>query len=140
MGITEDNMAIARKCFEHASRGDYAAFDTLLTPDYVMHDPEERRGAEGLREMVEQHRRVLGGLHVTIDQQFAAGDYVATRFTVRGTHDGELMGAAPTGREITFTGITISRHRDGRIAEEWELVDTLGLLGQAGALPAMAAS
>ena len=48
------------------------------------------------------------------------------------------MGAPPTGSDVEFTGITISRCRDGRIAEEWELVDTLTLLRQVGALPEMA--
>jgi predicted ester cyclase len=45
------------------------------------------------------------------------------------------MGVPASGRHVEFTGITISRCRDGRIAEEWELTDTVGLLGQVGALP-----
>jgi predicted ester cyclase len=138
MSTTEDNMALARSCFEHAPRGELDAFDRLLTSDYVMHNPQEFRGPDGLREMVEGYREVVGGLNVTVDHQFAEGDHVATRFTVRGTHDGELMGTAATGREVEFTGITISRCRDGRIAEEWEITDALGLLAQIGALPEMA--
>ncbi len=63
---------------------------------------------------------------------------MATRYTIRGTHDGDLMGTPPTGRDVAFIGLTVSRCRDGRIVEEWELVDTVGLLRQIGALPEMA--
>jgi predicted ester cyclase len=90
--------------------------------------------------MVEGYRRALSDFRVTIDQQFSAGDDVATRFTVRGTHDGDLMGTPPTGKEVELTGITVSRCEDGRIVEEWEITDAVGLLGQIGALPELARS
>lgn len=131
---TETNKAAVRACFENASQGNFDALDEIVAPDYVLH-PEEVRGAEGLKEMVEGYRKALSGLRVTIDHQFTEGDYVATRFTIRGTHDGELMGAPPTGNDVAFTGVTISRCEGGRIAEEWEITDTLSLLGQVGALP-----
>ena len=139
MGSSEENKATVRSCFENASQGNFEALDEIVAPDYVVH-PEEARGPDGLREMVERYRTALSGLRVTIDQQVTEGDHVATRFTIRGTHDGDLMGAAPTGKDVVFTGITISRCQDGRIVEEWEITDTVGLLGQIGALPAMAQS
>ncbi|MFL5840043.1 MAG: ester cyclase [Thermoleophilaceae bacterium] len=137
MSSSEDNKAVVRSCFEKASTGHFDALDDIVAPDYVLH-PEEVRGADGLKQMVEGYRSAFSDLRVTIDQQFTEGDYVATRITVRGTHDGDLMGAPATGKEVEFTGITISRCEGGRIAEEWELTDTVGLLGQIGALPAMA--
>ena len=88
--------------------------------------------------MVQGYRDALSGLRVTIDQQFADGDFVATRFTITGTHEGDLMGAPPSGKDVAFTGVAISRCEGGRIAEEWEITDVAGLLGQIGALPAMA--
>ena len=139
MSSSEENKAAVRACFENASRGNFDALDEILAPDYVLH-PEEVRGADGLKEVVERYRNALSGLRVTIDQQFAEGDYVATRLTIRGTHDGDLMGAQPTGRDVTFTGITISRCEGGRIVEEWEITDAVSLLGQIGALPEMAQS
>jgi predicted ester cyclase len=134
---SEENKAVVRACFENASRGNFDALDEIVAPDYVLH-PEEVRGADGLKEMVEGYRTALSGLRVTIDQQFTEGDHVATRFTIRGTHDGDLMGTPPTGREVAFTGITVSRCEGGRIVEEWEITDTVSLLGQIGALPEMA--
>jgi predicted ester cyclase len=139
MSSHEQNKAAVRACFESASQGNFDALNEIVAQDYVLH-PEEVHGAKGLMEMVEGYRNALSGLRVTIDQQFSEGDYVATRFTIRGTHDGDLMGAPPTGNDVAFTGITISRCDAGRIVEEWEITDTLSLLGQVGALPAMAQS
>jgi steroid delta-isomerase-like uncharacterized protein len=134
MSDSERNKATVRSLFEEGSRGNYGAFAELLSPDYVCH-PDEARGADGLAKYVQEYRDAIAGLTVTIDQQFTEGDYVATRFTVRGRHDGELLGTAATGREVEFTGLTVSRCRDGKIEEEWELVDMVSLLAQVGALP-----
>jgi predicted ester cyclase len=137
MSTSEDNKAAVRACFENASQGHFDALHDIVAADYVVH-PEEVRGVDGLADMVQAYRSALSGLRVRIDQQFTDGDYVATRYTISGTHDGDLMGTAPTGKDVAFSGITISRCERGRIAEEWELTDTVGLLGQIGALPAMA--
>lgn len=137
MSSSEENKALVRDCFENASQGRFEALSEIVAPGYVLH-PEEVHGADGLKEMVQRYRDALSGLRVSIDQQFSDGDYVATRLTIRGRHDGALMGTPPTGKEVEFTGITISRCEDGRIVEEWELTDTVGLLGQVGALPEMA--
>jgi steroid delta-isomerase-like uncharacterized protein len=137
MSSTEQNKAAVRDCFEQASQGNFDALQSLVTPDYVVH-PDEARGADGLAEMVQGYREALAGLNVTIEHQFTEGDYVATRSTIRGRHDGDLMGAPPSGRDVEFTSLTISRCRDGKIEEEWELVDVVGLLRQVGALPELA--
>ena len=138
MSTTSHNTGIVRRCFAVASQGDRDGLDEILSPDFVIHVPEDYRGTDGLLEMVGAFRGGLPDLTVTVDHQFAAGDYVASRFTVRGTHEGELLGVAPTGREVTVGGITVSRCENGRIAEEWELVDVAGLLRQVGATAAPA--
>jgi predicted ester cyclase len=137
MSTSEDNKAVVRDCFENGSQGNFDALDAIVSPDYVLH-PEDIRGVEGLKEMVTAYRSAIADLRITIDHQFTEGDYVATRYTIRGSHDGDLMGTPPTGRDVEFTGITVSRCRDGKIVEEWELVDTVGLLRQIGVLPEMA--
>lgn len=133
------NQDIVRTCLTEASRGNYDVLETILAPSYVVH-PEEAHGAAGLQEMVDGYRAALRDLSVEVEQQFSAGDRVATVSTVRGVHAGELMGTGPTGREVAFAMITISRFEDGRIAEEWEIADTVSLLAQIGALPAPAHS
>jgi predicted ester cyclase len=135
MSQSEANKSAVRDCFENAARGNFDALHSIVTPDYVIH-PEGVHGPDGLAEMVQGYRDALAGLNVTIEHQFTEGDYVATRSTIRGRHDGELMGTPPSGRDVEFTSLTISRCRDGKIEEEWELVDVVGLLQQVGALPA----
>ncbi len=65
----------------------------------------------------------------------AEGDKVATRWTVRGTHRGEMMGAAATGNRVTFAGTQTDYISGGKIAESWTNWDTLGMLRQIGAVP-----
>ena len=137
MSSSDVNKAAVRDCFHTAARGDYEALRDIVSPAFVLH-PDEIRGADGLAQMVEGYRSALADLHVTIDHQFTEGDWVATRSTVRGRHEGALMGAPPTGREVAFSVLTISRCRDGRIEEEWELADTMSLLQQVGGLPELA--
>jgi predicted ester cyclase len=134
----EQNMAVVRECYAMATKGDEAALERILEPGFVIHTPEDYRGVTGLLAMVEPIKAGLPDLRVTIDAQFADGDYVTTRFTAHGTHDGNLFGTPPTGREVEISGITISRCSNGKIAEEWELVDAVGVLQQVGALPAPA--
>ena len=137
MSSSEANKAAVRNCFDSASKGNFDELPSIVTADYVVY-PENVRGPEGLAEMVEGYRNALAGLSVTVDQQFTEGDFVATRCTIRGRHDGELMGVPPTGRDVEFLSLTISRCRDGKIAEEWELIDTVGVMRQIGALPDLA--
>ncbi|MGZ8688734.1 MAG: ester cyclase [Gaiellaceae bacterium] len=116
----------------------FAVVDELIAQDYVGHDPtqpEQIRGRDGFKQFVGMYQAAFHDATVTIDDQIAEGDRVVTRWTGRGTHTGELMGIAPTGKEITVSGITVSRLAGGKIAEEWELMDALGMLVQLGAVP-----
>jgi predicted ester cyclase len=74
-------------------------------------------------------------MRVTIEEAIAEGDKAVTRWTIRGTHQGELMGIAPTERQLELEGITIHRIEGGKIGEEWERYDNLGVLQQLGAMP-----
>jgi steroid delta-isomerase-like uncharacterized protein len=115
-----------------------AIIDELVAPDYVGHDPtqpEPIRGSAGYKQFVGMYQAAFEDGVVTIDDQIAEGEMVVTRWTGRGTHTGELMGIAPTGKEVTVSGITIARLANGKIAEEWELMDALGMMVQLGAVP-----
>jgi predicted ester cyclase len=126
MSTHEQNKAVVRDCFAQASTGNFDALPGLLTEDYVLH-PEGVRGADGLAETVQGYRAQIPDISVTVEHQFTEGDYVATRCTFRGRH--------VTGHDVEFTGLTISRCRDGKIEEEWEIVDVMSLLAQIGQLP-----
>lgn len=138
MTVSDTNKAVVRACFETGMKGHLDALDTIIDPAFVLHDPaspEDIRGLEAFKALVKAYRAGLPDLQIAIDQQLTDGDYVATRWTARGTHTGELMGVPASGRPVTLAGVTISRCHDGRIVEEWEISDTLGLLRQVGALP-----
>ena len=75
-------------------------------------------------------------MQITVKQQLAEGDLVATRWSGRGTHEGELMGIEPTGKQVTVSGLTISRLEGGKIVEEFQNWDTFGLMQQLGAIKA----
>ena len=70
--------------------------------------------------------------HITLEDIFATGDKVAFRYTVTGTDRSEFMGAPPTGKQVMFTRIMISRFAEGKIVEDWECWDTLGFMQQLG--------
>jgi len=71
-------------------------------------------------------------LRVTLEDVIPAGDKVVVRWTDRGTHQGEFLGVAPTGRRVTTTGITIFRFAGGKVVEQWTNWDTLSLMSQLG--------
>jgi len=119
--------------------GNYDVAHELVSAGAVGHDPalpEPVNGPKGLIEAARGYRDAFPDLRMTADQSIAEGDYVATRWTGRGTHKGELFGIPATGKEATVTGISIDRWADGKIVESWTNWDTLGLLQQIGAVPA----
>src|SRR5436190_2066921 len=75
---------------------------------------------------------------ITVDEQIAEGDKVASRWTGRGTHDGDLMGVAPTGKQVTVSGLTFSRLANGKVVEEYTNWDTFGMMQQLGVVPELA--
>ena len=101
----------------------------------IRHEPEtpDVRGPEGVKQWVTAVRSAFPDVHFSIEDLFAAADKVTLRWTVRGTYQGEFLGVAPTGRQITNGGNNILRIADGRIQEEWVNWDTLGMMKQVGA-------
>jgi steroid delta-isomerase-like uncharacterized protein len=97
--------------------------------------PEDMRGVEGARDFYSMYRGAFPDAQITIEDQLAEGDMVATRWTARGTHQGDLMGVPASGNRVEVAGMTISRSEGGRIVEEWNNYDALGLMQQIRAIP-----
>jgi predicted ester cyclase len=119
--------------------GDPGAVDRYLDPAFVNHDlpfPGASRGRDGMGLAAAMFRRACPDWHSDIDQLVAEGALVVERFTASGTHRGELMGVAPTGRTIVLTGIQIFRIDGDTIVERWGQLDQLGLARQLGLVPA----
>lgn len=133
-----DAKLIVKRLFEEPWKGNFDVIDEFVAPNYVGHDPAEPepiRGPAGLRANIEKYLAGFPGGGITVDDQIVDGDKVATRWTGRGTHTGEVAGIAPTGKEVTVSGLTISRLEGGMVVEEWVTWDTLGMLIQLGAIP-----
>ena len=138
----ESNKALSRRVLEEAfNAGNIDAIDELVTTDFVNHDaalPEAMIGPEAAKATISGYRTAFPDLRITIEEQIADDQGVATRWSAKGTHEGDLMGMPPTGKQSTVTGITIDRIVDGRIAESWTNWDTLGMLQQLGVVPVLA--
>jgi steroid delta-isomerase-like uncharacterized protein len=74
-------------------------------------------------------------LHRNIEDMVAEGGKVAVRFTITGTHTGELQGIPPSGKKISFDAMDFLTILDGKITEEWVTADMMGLMQQIGAVP-----
>jgi steroid delta-isomerase-like uncharacterized protein len=120
------------------NRGNLAAIDELIAPDYVGFDPVdgEFHGPEGFRKLVKQYRSAFPDTRMTIDLQVAEGDWVATHWTATGTQQGELFGTPPTGRQVRVSGVQFSRVENGKFVEGQGLFDAFSLMQQLGAIPA----
>jgi steroid delta-isomerase-like uncharacterized protein len=134
----EQNKDIVRRTFEEPWQGKLEVVDELIASDYVGHDPaspEPIRGPAGVKAFISTYRSAFPDARITVEEQLAEGELVATRWTGRGTHEQELMGIEPTGKEVTVSGLTISHLAEGKIIEEWQNWDTFGMLQQLGAVP-----
>jgi steroid delta-isomerase-like uncharacterized protein len=137
----QENKALARRSWEIVSETNLDTLEEALKEVYadtfVMHEPDQDvRGIEGLTQFVSTIRSGVPDLRVTLEDDIAEENKVVSRWGAQGTHQGELMGIAATGNEVAITGITIHRIEDGKIVEEWENWDALGLMQQIGAVPA----
>jgi steroid delta-isomerase-like uncharacterized protein len=137
--MSEENKEKVRRFFQEAfNEGTLSVADEIFASDYVLHDPttpEEISGPEGIKQFVQMYRSAFPDTHITVEDLIAEGDEVVTRWTGRGTHQGELFGVAPSGNQVEVSGITISRFEGGKIVEDWTNSDTLGLMQQIGAVP-----
>jgi steroid delta-isomerase-like uncharacterized protein len=117
---------------ELLSARDPAVVDAFFAEDFVSHNnpPGFPAGRDGVKRFFEMFRDAFPDVTVAIDELVADGDRVAVATTFAGTHSGELMGIAPTGRRVSVTGIDIVRVVGGRIAEHRGLTDIVGLMRQ----------
>jgi steroid delta-isomerase-like uncharacterized protein len=141
--MSEQNKALSKRNIDEVwNQRKLGVIDELVAPNSVLHDPTvpggKVSGSQGYRQFVEIYLAAFPDLHFTIQDQFADGDKVATRWTGSGTHKGALMGIAPTGKRSTVTGITIDRYQNGKAVESWVNYDALGMFQQLGVIPMLA--
>ena len=136
---TEQNAMLARHLFEEVwNSKNLAVLDELVASNFVFHNSVQTLyGPEGFKQFAKMYHTAFPEAHFTIEDTIAEGDMVTLRWTARGTHDGELLGIPPTGKQVTVSGITITLISHGKSVESWGEFDALGMLQQIGVIPKM---
>ena len=118
---TEENKAFVRRVYDAINAKDPDALDELFAADVSSNHrfPHGESGLEGFKESFRAALSSFPDYNITIDDQIAEGDKVVTRYTARGTQEGDFMGVAPTGKAIELIGIDIDRLEDDKIVEHW---------------------
>ncbi len=131
----------SRALDETINQGNLDVVDELVSPGYVMRDPNapaDLRGPEQLKAYIKSIREAFPDIRIRVDEQVGEGNRVVTVWTATGTHRGTFNGIPATGKGATVRGVTITRWEGGKVVDEFQLGDNLGLLQQLGVIPTMA--
>lgn len=138
--LAQNKLIGRRVLVEMWGEGKLAVADELYASDYVDHvgrGPEASRvvGPAGIKQAVTLFRTAFPDLRYTVEAQVAEGQLVLSRFSASGTQKGRFLGASPSGKSVTYTGMDLNRIVGGRIVESWVNYDALALLQQLGLVP-----
>jgi steroid delta-isomerase-like uncharacterized protein len=139
----DDNRAVAESLLDAFNARDFERARELFADDYVNHNPPPIPGADAGKEgnllAMKLFAQAFPDARAQTVNVIAEDDLVVLHDIVRGTHEGEFMGVAPTGKQVSVDFIHIFRIANGRFAERWGLIDAMGLMQQLDAIPAPAA-
>ena len=128
------NLDLVRRFYETAFiRHDMPQARMMMAQNYKLHDPsmpDMKAGPMGWSSAQEVYLKAIPDHHLTILRQLVDGEFVVTHWKTEGTQKGDLPHLPASGKRFSITGISISRVVDGKIAEEWQNWDTLGLVNQ----------
>jgi steroid delta-isomerase-like uncharacterized protein len=135
--MSEENKALSRRALEQiVNQKNLDAIDEFFSADCLWHQPDQDlQGPEQAKHFVGMYLSAFPDTQVSVEDVIAEGDRVVTRVRLGDTHQAELMGIAPTQRQIEVKGVTIHRVEGGKIVEQWQFHDDLGLMRQIGAVP-----
>jgi steroid delta-isomerase-like uncharacterized protein len=137
MSTEELKKLVSRYVEEVWNRADFAVFESLTTDTFTYRlGGQPARDKSAMRELLETVHRAFPDWRARIRELVAEGNVAAVRWTGEVTHQGTFHGIPATGRRVTVSGINVYEIEEGRIAREWEQMDSLSLLQQLGALPA----
>lgn len=129
---SSDNLKelIYQEC-EMINKGNWDRIDDLYSEDYI--EPYTGvKGREKFKQWAIETKKPFPDLTLTIEDIVVQGNVIAVRYTARGTHRGEFMGIAPTGKTFEIMALSINRTEDGKFVEGWSLHDIFSVLIQLG--------
>ena len=133
MSITENNKKLVETlCKSVFQNHDFSRLDEIMRDDYIQHNEDVPQGKAGFRQFHELFFEAMPDFTYTVKKIIAEGDTVMLYAAVTATHQGEFLGNPPTGNELNFDTVDIFRIEDGKIAEHWDVADTLKLFTQLG--------
>jgi steroid delta-isomerase-like uncharacterized protein len=141
MSISSD--VVIKTWFEEVwNQGREETIERLLPADGVAHGLPggSMRGPEAFRSLFRMFRGAFPDIHVDVERTVTEGDSVAVYCRVTGTHSGDTLGFAPTGRRVDFCGMTMARIANGQLREGWNCFDFLTMYQQLGVVPAIPAA
>ncbi len=133
--MSEQNKQAVRRFYDEVLNGkNLSVIDELCAADVVDHSaiPGQAPGAQGLKDTFSTWIKGLPDFRVKVEEIIAERDFVVCRISGTATHTGDLMGAAPTNKRVTFHGIDIIRIKDGKAVEVWHEGDDAVVLMQLG--------
>jgi steroid delta-isomerase-like uncharacterized protein len=136
---TEENKTVFRRYVEEVGNEGKPDVADEIFDNYLAHQADGsvlERGPEDVKRFMGEFRKAFPDFHCTVEDQIAEGDKVVTRWRMRGTHEGEFRGIAPTGSELDITGMGIFRFSGGKVVESWDNFDQLGMMRQLGVVQA----
>lgn len=130
-----EKVALVTTLYRAFNTGDVEILDEVVAEDFVDHMalPGTSPGLDGLREAVMIFRTGLPNLSITVGAVVVEGDLVAVRQVTTGTHQGNSLGVAATGTELSFAAFDMYRVKDGLLVQSWHVEDLLSALEQIGA-------
>jgi steroid delta-isomerase-like uncharacterized protein len=134
-----DLKALAQRWFsEVMNEGNEDTIDEICAENFVDHDPLPGTSPDraGVHDFVKQVRAAFPDLEATLDDAIEQGDRIATRSTIRGTHEGDFMGVPATGKKIEVSNYDFVRVEGDQAVEHWGTIDSAALMEQLGAVPA----
>ena len=134
---SEENKAQVRRFMDEVlEKKNVDAIDEYFTSDYIEHDemPGVEPGREGLKQLLGMFFGAFPDLGVQIDDIIAEGDKVVVRVRTTGTHKGDFMGIAATGKQVNFAEIHVMRMSGGKMAEHWGIQDNMTMMQQLGVI------
>jgi serine phosphatase RsbU (regulator of sigma subunit) len=134
VSAAEENKAIFRRYAEEVGNQLNMELVDEIFDRYISHQPDGstlERGPEDVKRFHREFRSAFPDFHISIEEQIAEGDKVVSHYTIRGTHQGDFRGIAPTGKEIELKGVTTFRFSpEGKVVETWDSYDQMSLMRQ----------
>ena len=133
--LEEQNKDLVKRMYEAFEKGDFEAYKEVVAPEYAWYLPSRSTKPISREETIEFGKMLHNAfpdLSYSIEELIAGEDRVISIFIFRGTHEGEFQGIPATGNKIEFSGVMITRIENGKIVEDKEEADQLGMMMQLG--------